>query len=76
MKRYLIPLLVLAAAGLTFSGYLTYREVFATGPPVCGPVSEGGGVLGAPPCVYGFFMYLAILALVVVALVRHRTLRT
>ena len=72
MKALLVPILILAACGLAFSGYLTYRELFASAAPLCTPVGEPGGTLGAPPCVYGFFMYLAILVLAVVALVRYR----
>lgn len=73
MKPLLIPILILAACGLAFSGYLTYHELFASSGAVCTPVGEPGTALGAPPCVYGFLMYLAILALAVVALVRYRT---
>jgi uncharacterized membrane protein len=76
MKPLLVPILILAACGLAFSGYLTYRELFASAAPMCSPVGESGSALGAPPCVYGFFMYLAILALTVVALVRYRTSRS
>ncbi len=50
---------VLAAAGLLFSGYLSYNELFA-GAAACG-VPGGGLIFGLPACVYGFFMYLLVL---------------
>jgi uncharacterized membrane protein len=72
MRPLLVAIVVLAAGGLAFSGYLSYRELF--GAPelaACSPVGEQGTVLGAPPCIYGFFMYLAILVLGVAALLRR-----
>lgn len=59
MKRALQVILVLALAGLVFSGTLTYLEVFA-GAAKCPSPGAPGTILGYPACVYGFFMYLAI----------------
>ena len=59
MKRALQLILLLALAGLTFSGTLTYREVFASAAK-CPSPGAPGTILGYPACVYGFFMYLAI----------------
>lgn len=59
MKRALQMILVFALAGLTFSGVLTYREVFASAAK-CPSPGAPGTILGYPACVYGFFMYLAI----------------
>ncbi len=59
---------VLAAAGLLFSGYLSYNELFA-GAAACG-VPGGGLIFGLPACVYGFFMYLLVL---IIALLSMRT---
>ena len=57
---------VLAAAGLLFSGYLSYNELFA-GAAACG--APGGGLIfGLPACVYGFFMYLVVFIIAVVSL--------
>lgn len=72
MRPLLLIILVIAAGGLVFSGYLSYGELFAASPAVCTPVGEPGTVFGAPPCIYGFFMYLAIVVATVIALIRRR----
>lgn len=77
MKPLLVFILLLGLAGLAFSGVLTYRELFgAPAAATCSPVGEPGSMFGAPPCVYGFAMYLAIVVLAIVALgLRHRAAR-
>lgn len=51
----------LSVAGMLFSGYLSYTELFAG---FCGAAKLGMGsctnVAGIPACVYGFFMYLIV----------------
>jgi len=67
MKRALRVILAVGLFGLSFSGYLTYHELFgAVRAASCPAVGRPRTVLGYPACVYGFFMYLAI---VVVALI-------
>jgi hypothetical protein len=75
MKPLLVLILVVAAGGLAFSGYLSYRELFANAPGQCTPVGEPGTILGAPPCVFGFFMYLAIVIMAAFALFRRAATR-
>lgn len=65
MKRALQITLGVALFGASFSGVLTYNEVFAKTAAACPSVGAPGTVLGYPACVYGFFMYIT---LVVVAL--------
>lgn len=61
MKRSLQIILAIAVVGLAFSGFLTSRELFASGPAeTCPAVGQPGTILGYPPCVYGFVMYLGI----------------
>ena len=72
MKPLLLVILIISAGGLAFSGYLSYRELFATAPAECTPLGEPGTILGAPPCIYGFFMYLAIVVIATAALLRQR----
>lgn len=52
----------IAVFGMCFSGYLTYKELFAPTPggAVCPTPGAAGTVFGYPACVYGFFMYLLI----------------
>ncbi|HEU0036420.1 MAG TPA: hypothetical protein VFQ53_37665 [Kofleriaceae bacterium] len=74
MKTLVKLILVLGVAGLAFSGYLTYQELFASSAEqTCTPLGAPGTALGAPPCVYGFVMYLIIVLLAVFALIRGRT---
>ena len=49
-------ILIFAIAGLLFSGYFSFSELFV------GKCALGGCVLiaGIPTCVYGFIMYLVI----------------
>jgi len=72
MKRALQIILLFGIAGLAFSGFLTYRELFANTGASCPAVGEAGTVFGAPACVYGFFMYLVIVALSAIGLARSR----
>ena len=69
----LVIILVIAAVGLAFSGYLSYRELFASVPMECAPVGEPGTILAEPACVYAFYMYLAIVLMAAFALLRRRT---
>lgn len=59
-KSSLITLFVLSIAGLLFSGYLSYQEIFA-GSCATSFVRCGSWELAElPACVYGFIMYLVI----------------
>jgi uncharacterized membrane protein len=62
MKRALEVILVIGLGGLAFSGYLSYQEFYGA-EPSCSPVGQPGTMLGYPPCIYGFVMYLAIVAI-------------
>jgi len=63
MKSTLALKIVLgiSVAGMLFSGYLSYTELFAG---YCGASKLGMGscanVLQIPACVYGFVMYLVV----------------
>ena len=50
-------ILVLSIAGMLFSGYLSYNELFRK---VCVLGGSCPSVSGIPACVYGFFMYLIV----------------
>jgi len=65
-------IMILALLGMTFSGYLSYVELF-TGECNTGIVSCGvktGTILSLPACVYGFFMYTIVF---VVSLLGYRS---
>lgn len=59
----------IAIAGLLFSGYLSYTELFAH---FCGAAKLGLGtctnVFQIPACVYGFVMYLIVLVISIMGL--------
>ena len=71
MKKQIALKIILwiSIAGLLFSGYLSFTELFAG---FCGAAQLGLGsctsVFKVPACVFGFFMYLAILIAVVLGL--------
>ncbi len=70
----MIIILILALAGLLLSGYLSYLNLWGAG---CSKffISCGGSkavhIFGQPTCVYGFFMYLAVFILAIVALFKE-----
>jgi uncharacterized membrane protein len=73
MKRALWIILGIGFAGLAFSGYLTYEELFAAEAAVaCNPIGQPGTMLGYPPCVYGFAMYLAVVTVASLGLLGGR----
>ena len=57
----LLTILIISIAGILFSGYLSYTELFAG---FCGASKLGMGsctnVFQIPACVYGLFMYTII----------------
>jgi uncharacterized membrane protein len=72
MKPALVVILLLGVAGLAFSGFLTYQELFADTGASCPSPGEPGTVLGYPACIYGFLMYLAIVVVAALGLARTR----
>ena len=59
--------------GASFSGVLTYAELFGQAAVSCPAPGPANTVLGYPACVYGFFMYLAIAATAAGGLIAGRT---
>lgn len=68
MKRELAlkVIFVIAIAGILFSGYLSYQELFVEQPtevinPLLGCTKvEAGNILSLPACVYGLVMYIVV----------------
>lgn len=68
-RTALTIILVFAIAGVLFSGYLSYGELFADGCKLgCSSAGDNGKLLGAPVCVYGLTMYAIILVTTIVGL--------
>ncbi len=68
-KRALQLIAGIALFGLSFSGYLSYVELFVRrGAATCPTIAAPGTLLGQPPCIYGFFMYLAVLVVAALGL--------
>jgi uncharacterized membrane protein len=65
----LIIILCISIAGILFSGYLSYTEIFAG---FCGASKLRMGnctnVFQIPACVYGFVIYLVILIISILGL--------
>ncbi|MDF1497113.1 MAG: hypothetical protein P1P90_03555 [Patescibacteria group bacterium] len=58
-------ILIIAIAGMLFSGYLSYGELFSQ---VC-PINGGcTAVASIPACVYGFIMYTIVLIISAIGL--------
>ncbi len=74
MKRALEWILAVAIFGMSFSGYLSFREVLSSSPPAqtCPAVGKPGTILGYPACVYGLFMYTAVAGLALAGLLSER----
>jgi hypothetical protein len=65
-------ILILSLAGLLFSGYLSYCELFVPGGCTQAIVSCGQKnitIASLPACVYGFFMYLLVFIFSILGLV-------
>jgi len=62
-------ILWISVAGMLFSGYLSYGELFQRVCPVDGGCSF---VLGAPACVYGFVMYAVVFVISLLGLKAKR----
>ncbi len=60
----LLVILIISIAGLLFSGYLSYSELFNA---TC-PFGGCSNLLGLPTCVYGFVMYLAVFIITLLGL--------
>ena len=71
MTRALQGTLFVSLCGALFSGVLTYRELFASA-LACPSPGAAGTIFGYPACVYGFFMYLIVLAVAIWGLVAGR----
>ncbi len=63
-KISLLTILAISIAGMLFSGYLSYSELFKTTCPLGGCTY----LLGMPVCVYGLIMYTLIFVIALLGL--------
>lgn len=69
LKKTMQVILVIGIAGMLFSGYLSYDELFTESCDFgCSVVADEGKLLGVPVCVYGLTMYTIITVLAAQAL--------
>ena len=59
-----------SAAGMLFSGYLTFQEFFGSAPPSGYVIGERLSFFGIPAFVYGFVMYAMAVGIAVAGLIR------
>ncbi len=64
-KTALQTILIISIAGMLFSGYLSYSELFKKVCALGGNCSALGGI---PVCVYGFAMYLLVFIISILGL--------
>lgn len=72
MKRALQLVLAVSLFGASFSGALSYHEVFGKTAASCPSVGAPGTVFGYPACVYGFFMYVTLVVVSLLGLASER----
>ncbi len=75
LRKTMVTIFIISIAGLLFSGYLSYYELFV--PAGCSEAVISCGVnkveiASLPACVYGFFMYLVIFGLSLMSLLRNK----
>ena len=58
-------ILGISIAGVLFSGYLSYTEIFQE---VCALGTCSTTIFKVPSCVYGFVMYLIVLIIAIIGL--------
>lgn len=74
----MIVVFIIAIAGVLFSGYLSYYELFVPGGCSAAIVSCGTKnvtIASLPACVYGLVMYLTLFVVSGVALYKNRNVK-
>jgi uncharacterized membrane protein len=61
-------ILIISIAGILFSGYLSYAEIFQKLASFCPSGICGNQIAGIPVCIYGLIMYLIIFTLSILGL--------
>ena len=61
MNNYLVAIFIISIAGILFSGFLSFKELFLT--KTCSLKEKNCSaqkIAGIPVCVYGLIMYIVI----------------
>jgi hypothetical protein len=61
-------ILIISIAGLLFSGYLSYLEIFISSTAFCPSGTCSQKIASIPVCVYGFIMYLLVFIISILGL--------
>jgi len=61
-------ILLLSIAGILFSGYLSYAEIFQKLASFCPSGLCGNQIAGIPVCLYGLAMYLLVFIFSIIGL--------
>jgi len=69
-KNALLTIFILSIAGLLFSGYLSYYEIWGGGCKISFLQCGSFKMADLPACVYGFFMYLIIFIVSILGLTK------
>ena len=56
-------ILVIATAGILFSGYLSYKEIVTSAGTCSAAAGAPCALFGVPVCIYGLAMYLLVFVL-------------
>ncbi|VVB78259.1 Uncharacterised protein [uncultured archaeon] len=69
-KVSLIIILIISIAGILFSGYLSYGELFKKSCPL--GACTAPPIFGVPVCVYGFVMYLLVFIISILGIISKK----
>jgi len=61
-------ILIISIAGLLFSGYLSYLEMFTSSTAFCASGACSQEIASIPVCIYGFIMYFLVFIISILGL--------
>jgi len=72
MNNYLLAIFIISIAGILFSGYLSFKELFLNKSCSLKEKNCGGQkIAGIPVCVYGLIMYIIIFIISLIGLLTN-----
>jgi len=70
MKDYLITIFIISIAGVLFSGYMSFKEIFRRSCLIQKKQDCESKIAGIPVCVYGLIMYLVIFIIALIGILK------